>query len=60
MLSILTAKFLLLKGSDVMDILLDVVFEGIDFFAGIIFDLVETKIERAKCIKKASKKKKRS
>ena len=43
-----------------MDILLDVVFEGIDFFAGIIFDLVETKIERAKCIKKASKKKKRS
>ena len=37
-----------------MDMLLDVVFEGI----GIIFDLVESKIERAKCIKKVHKKKK--
>ena len=43
-----------------MEMVIDFVFEGIGLISGIIFDLVETKIERAKCIKKASKKKKRS
>lgn len=49
----------MLKGSDVMEMVIDFVFEGIDLFVGIIFDLLETKIERTKCIKKVHKKKKR-
>lgn len=41
-----------------MEMVTDFVFEGIGLIAGIIFDLAETKIERAKCIKKVRKKKK--
>lgn len=41
-----------------MEMLIDVIFDGIDLFAGIIFDVPESKIERAKCIKKVRKKKK--
>ncbi len=43
-----------------MEMLIDVIFDGIDLFAGIIFDVLENKIERAKCIKKVHRKKKRS
>ena len=42
-----------------MEMVLEVVFDVAELFSGIIFDLVETKIERAKCIKKVRKKKNR-